>query len=127
MNYLSRMKMLPMSLWESLDSSGEVSIRELFNNPTYDIDGRTGKLDIPGLIRVACRGGWPATLQLSAKAGMMVARDYVNSVCENDISAIDRKQRNPNIARQILRSYARNISTLAKKSFRNAGSFTLSV
>ena len=113
---ISRMKMLPMSLWESIDSSGEVSIHELFNNPDYDIDGRTGKLDIPGLIRVACRGGWPATLQLSPKAGMMVAKDYVTSVCDNDISAIDKRQRNPKIARQIMRSYARNISTLAKKS-----------
>ena len=47
---------------------------------------------------------------------MLIARDYVNSVCENDISAIDKKQRNPKIARQILKSYARNISTLAKKT-----------
>jgi hypothetical protein len=53
---------------------------------------------------------------MSKKAGMMVARDYLNSVCENDISAVDKKQRNPKIARQIMRSYARNISTLAKKT-----------
>lgn len=59
---ITRMKIYPMSLWESLESSGEVSIRELFNNPDYDIDGASGKLDIPGLIIAACRGGWPATL-----------------------------------------------------------------
>lgn len=51
---ITRMKMYPMSLWESLDSSGTVSIKELFNNPSYDIDGATSKLDIPDLIRVAC-------------------------------------------------------------------------
>jgi hypothetical protein len=113
---ITRMKMLPMSLWESKESSGEVSISELFDNPACDIDGATAKLDIPGLIQAACRGGWPATLQMSKKAGMMVARDYLNSVCENDISAVDKKQRNPKIARQIMRSYARNISTLAKKT-----------
>lgn len=59
---ITRMRMYPMSLWESQDSSGEVSLKELFDNPNYDIDGATSKLDIPTLIRVACRGGWPVTL-----------------------------------------------------------------
>ena len=113
---ITRMKIYPMSLWESLESSGEVSIQELFNNPDHDIDGASSKLDIPGLILTACRGGWPATLQMPPKASMFIAKDYVNSVCENDISAVDNKQRNPKIARQIMKSYARNISTLAKKS-----------
>lgn len=113
---ITRMKMYPMSLWESKDSSGEVSIHELFNNPAYDIDGATSKLSIPELIRVACRGGWPATLKMGEKASMLIAKDYVNSVCENDISSVDGKQRNSKIAKLIMKSYARNISTLAKKS-----------
>jgi hypothetical protein len=113
---ITRMKMQPMSLWESQESSGTVSISSLFNEPDYDIDGATSNMDIPRLIRAACRGGWPASLQLSEKASMLIARDYVNSVCDNDISAVDKKQRNPKIARQIMRSYARNISTLAKKT-----------
>jgi len=113
---ISRMKMYPMSLWESQDSTGKVSIHELFDNPNYDIDGAESKLDIPDLIWVACRGGWPVTLQKSKKAAMMIANDYVNTVCDEDISAVDHVQRNPKIARQIMRSYARNISTLAKKT-----------
>lgn len=113
---ITRMMMYPMSLWESKDSTGEVSLQELFDNPSYDIDGASSKLDIPELIRVACRGGWPATLQLSSKASMMIAKDYVKTVCNYDISAVDKKQRNPKIAMQIMRSYARNISTLAKKT-----------
>ena len=113
---ITRMRMYPMSLWESLDSSGEISLRELFDNPDYDIDGATGKLDIPSLIRASCRGGWPVTLQMGQKACLLIAKDYVSSVCENDISAVDGKQRNPKVARLILRSYARNISTLAKKT-----------
>lgn len=113
---ITRMRMHPMSLWESMNSSGEVSLRELFDNPGRDIDGAQGKLEIPELIRVACRGGWPATLHLGEKAGLLVAKDYVNSLCDNDISAVDGKQRNPKVARLILRSYARNISTLAKKT-----------
>ena len=113
---ITRMMMYPMSLWESKDSSGEVSLHELFYNPSYNIDGATSKLDIPELIRVACRGGWPATLQLSSKASMMIAKDYVKTVCNEDISAVDKKERNSKIATQIMRSYARNISTLAKKT-----------
>lgn len=113
---ITRMKMFTMSLWESMESTGEVSVRELFDNPDYDIDGASSNLDVPELIRVACRGGWPATLQMSQKSAMLVAKDYVNSVCENDISRVDGKQRNSKIARQIIRSYARNISTLAKKT-----------
>lgn len=110
------MKMYPMSLWESLESSGEIPVRELFDNPSYDIDGASSRLDVPDLINAACRGGWPATLQMNRKSAMLVAKDYVNSVCENDISSIDGKRRNPKTARQIMRSYARNISTLAKKT-----------
>ena len=113
---ITRMKMYPMSLWESLESSGEVSIRDLFDIPDYDIDGASSKLDVLELIHVACRGGWPATLQMNRKSAMFVAKDYVNGVCENDIITVDGKQRNPKIARKIMRSYARNISTLAKKT-----------
>lgn len=113
---ITRMMMYPMSLWESKDSSGEVSLHELFYNPSYNIDGATSKLDIPELIRVACRGGWPATLQLGSKASIMIAKDYVKTVCNEDISAVDKKERNSKIATQIMRSYARNISTLAKKT-----------
>ena len=113
---ITRMMMYPMSLWESKDSSGEVSLHKLFYNPSYNIDGATSKLDIPELIRVACRGGWPATLQLGSKASIMIAKDYVKTVCNEDISAVDKKERNSKIATQIMRSYARNISTLAKKT-----------
>ena len=113
---ITRMKIYPMSLWESLESSGEVSIQELFNNPDYDIDGASSKLDIPGLIMAACRGRLACHVADACESSMLIAKDYVNSVCENDISAVDNRQRNPKIARQIMKSYARNISTLAKKS-----------
>ena len=129
---ISRMKMYPMSLWESKDSSGEVSLKELFDNPDYDIDGATGKLDIRARVRAACRGGWPVTLQMPEKTGLLIAKDYVNSLCEVDISSVDKKQRNPKIAKQIMRSYARNISTLAKRTniladITSSGDITLSL
>lgn len=112
-----RMTMLPMSLWESRESTGEVSLSRLFNEPDYDIDGCRSKMSIEDLIFAACRGGWPATLVArSKKSQLLIARNYVRTVCSEDISRIDKKQRNEKLAMRILRSYARNISTLAKKT-----------
>ena len=112
-----KMGMLPMSLWESKESTGEVSLQQLFDNPGYDIDGRQSKMSVEDLIFAACRGGWPATLvSRSKKAQLLIARNYVRTVCSEDISRIDGVQRNEKLAMMILRSYARNISTLAKKT-----------
>lgn len=114
---ISTMMMYPMSLYESKDSSGEISFLELFDNKELDIDGITSKLSIEELIMLACRGGWPDSLSVTSdKAKLLIAKDYLNKVCEDDISRVDDVQRNPELARLILRSYARNICTLAKKS-----------
>ena len=114
---ISRMKMLPMSLWESGESNGKISLQQLFDDPSLDIDGITSDMEIEDLIFAACRGGWPATINIkSQKAKLLVARDYVNSVCREDISRIDNVQRDERVARLLLRSYARNISTLAKNT-----------
>ena len=113
---IARMKMLPMSLWESRESNGEVSIHELFDNPQMEIEA-ISNLTIDDLIYAACRGGWPsAVITDKHSAALKVAVSYVDSVCESDISRVDGVRRNPKLARQILRSYARNISTLAKTS-----------
>ena len=107
---ISRMRMLPMSLWESHESNGEVSLRELFNNPNMDIETES-QLSIDDLIYAVCRGGWPAAvIAQNHTHALSVARDYVQSVCDSDISRVDKTQRNPKLAKQILRSYARNIS-----------------
>ena len=114
---ISRMAMYPMSLFESLESNGAVSLRRLFDEPDYDIDGATSQLSIEGLIFAACRGGWPAALDvMSREAKLLIAKDYVDVICEEDISRVDRVKRNPALARLILRSYARNLCTLAKKT-----------
>jgi predicted AAA+ superfamily ATPase len=114
---ISRMKMLPMSLWESRESNGKISLQQLFDDPSLDIDGITSDMEIEDLIFAACRGGWPATVNIkSQKAKLLVARDYVNSVCREDISRVDNVQRDERVARLLLRSYARNISTLAKNT-----------
>lgn len=114
---IARMSMLPMSLWESRESTGEISLAELFDDPSCDIDGRHSQMSIEALIFAASRGGWPASLiARTPKAQLMIARDYVRAVCQDDISRVDGRQRDARVARAILRSYARNISTLAKKT-----------
>lgn len=113
---ISRLQMGTMSLWESQESNGCISLRELFNNPQMDFEVFS-ELSVDDLIYAACRGGWPAAVcAKTQKAALSVARDYVNSVCTSDVIRIDGSRRNPQLTRQILRSYARNISTLAKTS-----------
>ena len=114
---IARMKMFPMSLWESKESSGEVSLRELFYNPDYSIDGAHSPLSVEDLIFLACRGGWPASLYArTPKAKLLTATEYVGTLCADDISRVDGVQRDERTARMILRAWSRNISTLAKKS-----------
>ncbi len=114
---ISRMSMLPMSLWESKESNGRISLQQLFDEPALDIDGITSDMQVEDIIYAACRGGWPATLNVqSSKGKLSVAQNYVETVCREDISRIDGIRRDERMTRMILRAYARNISTLAKNS-----------
>ena len=114
---ISRMKMYPMSLFESGESTGGISLKTLFDDPDMDIDGATTELSVEALIFAACRGGWPAALRRKSDAAkLMIAKDYISNIRETDISTVDGVQRNPAWTNMILRSYARNVSTLAKKT-----------
>lgn len=114
---ISTMEMLPMSLFESEESNGKISLSELFKDSSLDIDGINSEMSVEALIFAACRGGWPESLKMKTdQAKLSVARNYVQSVCKRDISHIDGVNRDERIARLVLRSYSRNISTLAKKS-----------
>ena len=114
---IARMQMLPMSLYESLESNGKISLIKLFDDPHMDIDGVTSDCSIEQLIFAACRGGWPASLKAKFdRARLQIAKNYVRSVCDVDISTIDGIERSERVANAILQSYARNISTLAKKN-----------
>jgi hypothetical protein len=113
---IARLRMQPMSLYESRESNGKISLKALFEDPDLDIDGIQSDLSVEQLIFAACRGGWPASLSgKTERAQLMVAHDYFLSVCEDDIRSVDRGRRNGGLARAILRSYARNLSTLASK------------
>lgn len=113
---ISRMKMESMSLYESKESNGSVSLKSLFENPNQEI-AATSQLTIEELIFAACRGGWPAFFTRRTDAAkLQISKDYIESVCQTDISTIDNISRNPNWTKSILKSYARNIATLAKNS-----------
>ena len=114
---ISRMKMYPMSLYESRESTGAISLKKLFEEPEMDIDGTPSEMGINDLIRSACRGGWPASLRIgNDRESYRVAGDYLDGVVESDIIRIDGVRRDPTLAKSIIRTYARNLSTLAKRS-----------
>ena len=123
---ISRMKMYPMSLYESEESNGTVSLQELFDNPD-GFDGCHSDLDIDGIIYAICRGGWPSVFKMkSDKARLKIATDLFIQTVETDISNVDNVTRNPVWAEAILKSYARNICTLAdtKTIYKDASSST---
>ena len=111
---ISRMIMYPMSLYESNESNGKISLRALFDNPDIDIDGIECSLTIEKLVFAACRGGWPSSLnKKTEKAMLFEAQNYISNICDSDASTVDGVKKSPERVRAILRSYARNISTLA--------------
>jgi len=111
---IARLRMYPMSLFESKESNGTVSLEKLFNNKKYKINGAKSELSIEQLIFAACRGGWPASLNKKTdKAALFTAGSYLDNICESDASTVDGVNRDPGRMREILRSYARNISTMS--------------
>ncbi|MBQ4440012.1 MAG: ATP-binding protein [Kiritimatiellae bacterium] len=109
---ISRLKMLPMSLFESLESSGEVSLAALFNG-VDDIAGESKVKDIEQLAYVICRGGWPEAVTTGGARALRRAENYLDTIAEEDIHHVDGVEKNPMRVRTLLRSLARNVSTLA--------------
>jgi len=116
-NRIEVMKMSPMSLYETGESNGKISLAELFANPNLDIEGVQSETTVEGLIYAVCRGGWPATFKCKTdRARLKIAYNSLNSICDRDISQFDGVKRKSELAYAILRTYARNISTFAKKT-----------
>ena len=110
---ITKFYMYPMSLYESKESNGSISLKDVFDGKFNE--GAISDLDINDLIFAACRGGWPTSLlSKNSKVQLFVAKDYIRGICNSDMREVDQKERNPSKTRAILRSYARNISTLAK-------------
>ncbi len=102
----SRLTMRPMSLYESGDSTGEVSLKKLFDDDK-EITG-SSKINIERLAFLLCRGGWPKSIKMRDEIALEQAFDYFDAVVRSDINRVDNVQKNPERVKKFMRSYARN-------------------
>jgi len=104
--------MRPMSLWESGESTGGISLAELFHSP-QDISSNNN-LTLEQLAYAVCRGGWPkAILKITEKAALMQVEEYFEAIIRSDISRVDNVNRNTERAKRLMRCYARHQGTQA--------------
>ena len=107
----ARILMRPMSLYESKESNGTVSLADLFDKK-HEIEGVSG-LSIEQIAFAICRGGFPATIGKPDSIALRMSVDYVDAIINQDISRVDGVEKNPHRVRLLLRSLARNIATMA--------------
>lgn len=106
------LNMKTMSLYESGDSNGKISLAEILNG-NRKIDGITSDITYERMAFLICRGGWPDIFNIEDEdVSLSIAKNYITAVCESDISRIDGISRNTELARLILRAYARLDSTI---------------
>ncbi len=109
-----RVLMRPMSLYESRESTGSVSLKSLFEGNT-NIRG-VSKKDLKDIAFMIARGGWPESIEVSGEDALIYAKDYVDATINNDIHTVDGVERNPFKVRSVLKSLARNTSSSASIS-----------
>lgn len=112
---IARLRIRPMSLWESKESRGQVSLKALFDG-TQEMGLFENPLTLQDLAYVMCRGGWPGALSLSREDALEVAVNLTDELIYTDVNRVDGTEKNPDRVRAVLRSYARNISTMASAS-----------
>ena len=110
---ISRVLMRPMSLYESKESTGEVSFNDVLEGK--DISG-VSKLSLEDLASIIVRGGWPASIEVKNSAKYRFAKEYVKSLIHEEVKKVDSVERNPEKMQNVLRSLARNISTSVSNS-----------
>ena len=108
---IARLRMRPMSLWESGDSSGKVSLRKLFTEEFEPVV--TGDVSLIHIVNLIVRGGWPGSIGINPDSAGLLAKEYINAVINDDLSRIDGIKRDKHKLELLLRSLARNESTTA--------------
>ncbi len=106
---IAHIRMRPMSLYESGKSDGKVSLKDICNNEALDCF--TGKVDLINIIDYILVGGWPSSINLELENGILVSREYVRSIINEDIYKVDNIKRDKRKIELLLRSLARNEST----------------
>ena len=115
---IARIRMRTMSLYESGDSSGDVSLEDLCNGKLTP--KMTGEVDLKNVIEFIIRGGWPASLGLPIESAALLPKEYLEAVLNDDIYRVDGVKRNIHKMRLLLRSLARNESTtVSNKTLKN--------
>lgn len=115
---IAKLRMRPMSLYESGDSTGEVSLENLCHGKINSV--LTGEVDLKHLTELIVRGGWPGTLHLPVEQAALLPAEYLRAVIDDDVYRIDGIKRNLSKMRLLLRSLARNESTTAtNKTLKN--------
>lgn len=109
-----KFRMFPMSLYESKDSNGKVSLMDLFDNK--DISGKTEDIDLKKLAYLILRGGWPANLDISEDKASIIPHEYIELLLSKDIHERKDKKRDANKMRMLLKSLARNESSIVSMS-----------
>jgi predicted AAA+ superfamily ATPase len=105
------LRMRPMALYESGESNGTVSLRELFSAP--EMIYAKSELTREDIAYLICRGGWPEALEMDKEIALDKAFDYVDAIAERDMSRVDKTNRSPERVRRLMRSYARNQASQA--------------
>ena len=111
---ICKMKMYTMSLYESGDSTGEVSLKDLFEGKVQN--KLVKKTELKTLADLIVRGGWPETIDSSIEGARRITRSYIEAILDKDISEIDGVKRDKNKMEMLLRSLARNESTISTNS-----------
>jgi predicted AAA+ superfamily ATPase len=107
---ISKLRMLPMSLYESNDSTGAISLSDLFSN-NINLNGIESNISISKLAHLICRGGWPDSLKYSDNEALLIANDYYKTLIDDDFSKYDGVKRDKDLCNAILKSLARNVSS----------------
>lgn len=105
----AKLKMSPMSLYESKDSSGKVSLMDLFDGKFEN--ALTGKVELENIINLIIRGGWPANLSVDPKDSSLLPREYIRLIVSDEINRVSGKKYDLNKIGLLLKSLARNEST----------------
>lgn len=108
---IAKLRMRPMSLYESGDSSGAVSLTDIINGTVKP--AMTGEVDVRKLFELIVRGGWPGNLDVPIQQAILLPGEYLNAVIDDDVFRIDGIKRDTRKMRLLLRSLARNESTTA--------------
>lgn len=111
---IARLRMRPMSLYESGDSTGAVSFASLFEGESMPLSRVDSNIE--HIAFLLCRGGWPKAIDQTERIALQQSRDYLDAIVESDISRVDDVQRDSHLARRLLRSYARMESSQAQSA-----------